>query len=158
MELEYKSYDQLLQEALEYKQAGSALIWAEAEAAFQAVDVMGTKPGQWAADTGYSNRHVYSFRKTYAAFADPDRRVIDPFIGFTHHTIAAGTEDPYYWIEQAAENSWSTRQMQKAIKGETIKDELQDAEAAWARVQKILEQGGPGAEWLHLQIMQAAVS
>lgn len=152
--MEYKSYDQLLQEALEYKEAGNALVWAEAEVAFQAVDVMKVKPGQWAADTGYSTEHVRVLRKTFCAFPDQESRVNDPLITFSHHSIAAKTNNPQYWIEQAAQNLWSTRQLSKAITTGGEDDPLDKYKNLFEKVVKALDGGGEGAEWLRDQLRE----
>jgi len=154
MESDFRSYDEVLQEFIEYRMAGDATAWAQAELAYYACNVMGCKARKFAADVGYSERYISDLRKTYSAFPGPEIRISE--LSFCHHSIAARTNDPHYWIAQAADRHLSTREMKKAVKGHTTPDELRRAEAVWAAVERTLALRGPGADWLMERIKEKA--
>jgi len=63
---------------------------------------------------------VYRHHKTLerwrftALIFPPDKRIAD--LSFSHHTAAAYSKVPEYWIQEAADKEWSTYQLKQAIK------------------------------------------
>lgn len=112
--------------------------------------------------TGISPAQVRALAQTFEAFPDPGMRV--PTLSWYHHRIAAGTENPRHWIEQAADNEWSTRQFVERINesrasSEEAKEErkLQKAEKALRLVKEVLECGGKSSEWLVSELQKLKV-
>ena len=144
------SYDDMVQRYINDIQDEQETAWQRAAKAFYVTERMQVKPSAFAADVGCSATLIREQARTFRAFADEETRV--PTLSFYHHRLAAKTDDPAYWIAQAADNMWSTRQMAQGIRGQTIKDELRTAETAWSKVLRIIDAGGEPAEWLRQQI------
>ena len=82
-----------------------------------------------AGDTGLSAAYVRMLTATYKAFPTDESRVAD--LSFSHHRIAAVTEDPQRWIQEAADNDWSCADLRKAIsEAKDRMDEFQKAQKA----------------------------
>lgn len=132
-----------------------------------------SKTVNWiSSQTGWSPAHIRSLHKTFLAFPEESTRV--PTLDWSHHKIAAATEQPKYWIERAAGKDdngnetgkeMSTRELRTAI----IEKDLEEGkipnedpvdELSMKRAKKVLEnvsliidQGGAAATWL-LQELQ----
>ncbi len=74
----------------------------------------------FAADVGVSSRTVRDYARAYRAF-ETGTRV--PILSYTHHRIAARSEDPQRAIEEAADKLLSTRQMEVRIEAESLPPE-----------------------------------
>jgi len=59
---------------------------------------------------------IRSWVAAYQAFPEEQDRV--PTLHFTHHCIAAMTDDPPYWIARAADEEMTTAQLRAAIRRE----------------------------------------
>ena len=70
--------------------------------------------------------YVRTLLATANRFPEPEDRLAAPPISFSHFKIAAGTEEPKAWIEQAAAGEWSVRDLAKAIR--EAKDPMDEAE------------------------------
>lgn len=152
--MEYKSIDDLLQELIDLRLAESATTWAQAELVFVLRNHHRVKAGDLAATINCTSRYISDLARTYRAFPDPDSRV--PELTFTHHSIASTTDDPHKWIAEAADRQYSTRELRKAVKGEAVKDELREAQRVFVAVERVLDAGGPGAEWIKGRIKEKA--
>jgi len=99
----------------------------------------GLTPRQIASSLGCSASLCRKFVRTFNAFPDPEKRI--PFLSFRHHVIAAYTDDPEKWINLAADNHWSTREMQEHVNIQD-KDDLaySRAEKALRYVEKVLSE------------------
>jgi len=73
-----------------------------------------------ARETGVSASYIRCLAVTVRAFPEGIR---NPALTTTHHRIAAQTESPKVWLQRAAENKWSVRQLQEAIKGRHVDEE-----------------------------------
>lgn len=148
------SYDQAIGRLIDLRQEEDDSRWKQGALCVYLIDMMGQKASWIASQINCSAAQVREIAKTWRAFPTEEMRVPYSELSWMHFRIAAGTQDPPRWIELAAEKGWSIRELKKAIKGEPIKDELRDAERAWARVEKLLKGGGPGAEWLEKKITE----
>lgn len=106
-----------------------------------------------------SNAQVRELVKTYRAFPEESMRI--PELTWYHHRLAANTNNPEYWIQEAAKFQWSTRQMREAIKaaeGETpLSDEekmLNKAEKAVRMLEEVRRFGGDPWEWLYGKLQE----
>lgn len=97
----------------------------------QILDILlekGVKPGWIASQVGVSAAQIRVMVQTFRAFPEEKKR--NPALTWFHHRIAAHTEEPERWLNEAADNEFSTRQMQAVIKGATESaDDKRKAEA-----------------------------
>lgn len=152
--MSYPPREVLLDQLVEMRKEEANRIWDQASLCWFLVEKYQDKPKDIGAMINCSGRHVQNLVRTWQAFNDEEDRCIE--LTFTHHRIAAGTEDPKGWLDKAVQEQMSTRQLEQAIKRAkgAKKDDLEPAKRAWAKCEKILEEGGPGAEWLVMQFIQ----
>lgn len=119
----------------------------------------GLAVGQIAQYGRCSNAQVRELVKTYRAFPEESMRV--PELTWYHHRLAANTNNPEYWIQEAARFQWSTRQMREAIKiaeGETplTQEEkmLNKAEKALRMLEEVRGFGGEPWAWLYAKLQE----
>ncbi len=74
----------------------------------------------FAADVGVSSRTIRDYAQTYRVF-ETGTRV--PILSYTHHRIAARSEDPQKAIDEAADKLLSTRQMEVRVEAEALPPE-----------------------------------
>jgi len=137
--------------------------WAKA----QLLDAMlstGVKASWLASQLGISVSLIKKMVKTYRAFPEEDTRV--PELSFEHHYVAATSGRSREMIARAADEQLSTRQMRKVILEEEASDgfkeaaeneeavEIQEAKRVYARAEKVIAKGGPGAEWLREKLAE----
>lgn len=112
-----------------------------------------------ASQIGKSTAYIRTVHKTFIAFPTEEQRI--PTLSWTHHKIAAFTDNPAQWIARAADEEMSTRQLREAILREEdqeaiVEDEnkkaLAQAEHVLAKVLEIIEKGGPAAAWLKAEL------
>lgn len=145
------SLDKLIDVAIDVQRETDEAKWALAAVCYIAVEYMGAKVGTFAESLRCTDVAVRNYVKTFRAFPVEEMRIAD--LGFSLHTLAAQTDDPERWINEAADNEYSYRQLQQAIKGKPVeKDELSEAVSLWERVIKAIEKQGPGAEYLERHI------
>lgn len=112
--------------------------------------------------------YVRQRHKTYLAFPTEESR--EPSLDWTHHRIAAETDNPQKWIAVAAGaidgKEMSTRELNRAIEQETVMNgdiptEEEETERAKKNAQKVLtmiirvfEKGGEPADWLRKEIFK----
>lgn len=129
----------------------------------------GVKYSWIANQIGRSVAYIKTLHKTYKAFPTEESRV--PTLSWTHHRIAAFTDDPEKWIARAAgidENGnetgeeMSTRELRAAIKKELNEEEVEEEkERAYKKARKVfddfisvVENGGEPAEWLVNEVIK----
>jgi hypothetical protein len=104
--------------------------WARAMAAYY-----GKKTASLLATaTGLSSGYVRQLIATANAFPDPSDRAQD--LSFSHHRVAAMTEEPMDWIAQATSQGWSVQDLKDAI--QDAKDPISEADQQ-ARDRQALE-------------------
>ncbi len=100
-----------------------------------------------------SSAQVRELVKTYKAFPEESMRI--PELTWYHHRLAADTNNPEYWIQEAAKHQWSTRQMREAIKAASGESALTEEEKMLAKAEKAFRMadevriyGGEPWNWL----------
>ena len=102
-------------------------LWTQAETAYAIVGLYGrTAPKKLAGEVGVSASYVRMLVATFKAFPEDEDRAKD--FSFSHHRIAARTEDPKRWLNLAIENQWSVRDLDARIK--ESKDRFSEQELA----------------------------
>lgn len=140
------SYDTLVGQFIDSKIAGDAALFNQSMIACVLKEKMGATAKQIASDVAYSARYVNILVKTYLAFPTEESRVCD--LSFSHHSTAAHSDRPEYWLNLAVENGWSVRELSRAIRGVSEGDELDEAEKLWHKIELILLAAGQGARLL----------
>jgi len=101
--------------------------WAQADHAWAMTRRWGRQTAtRLASEVGHSASYIRQLVATAKAFADPATRAQD--LSFSHHRIAEMTQDPDFWIDQAAAHQWSVAELRQAIRD--AKDAVADAERA----------------------------
>ncbi|NLY43027.1 MAG: DUF1016 domain-containing protein, partial [Clostridiaceae bacterium] len=150
-----KTFEEVLEMYLFCLEKGESSMWERAAVITVMHDYMGVKPKSIASAIGCSSSLIRKMIRTFNAFPKPEDRI--PVLSFRHHQIAAYKSDPKDWINKAANNEWSTRQLQEAITasiGPEVKtNQLWDkAEKALLLLKEVIETGGEPAEWLLKEI------
>ena len=146
------SYDTLVSQFIDSKIEGDAALFRQATLAFFLKEQVGATAKQIAGDVGYSGRYINILVKTYQAFPTEESRVVD--LSFSHHQIAAHSDRPDYWIEQAVINGWSVRELAKAIRGQAVDDEMREADRVYGTVERIFLAGGQQANYLYERLTE----
>ena len=145
------SYDEVIGRIIDLRQQQDDKSWEVGALIYYALERMQVKAGQLASETNCSTQHIRDLSKTFGAFPEESERVAE--LTWTHHKLAARTEEPQKWIQLAAERNLSTREFQKILKGEAVKDELREAEKLWDKLVRVIEAGGPAAMYLEKRLM-----
>lgn len=150
--MEEVSYEELIQAFINAETDKDGSSWKQAAIAFYLKERMAVQAKTVSSDVGKSPRYVNQLVKTFSAFPEEGDRALD--LSFSHHLKAAETDDPAYWIAQAADNHWSVRELQRAINGEEPQlDELAIAKKLWEKVVDTLEKGGEAADYIVHEII-----
>lgn len=147
------SWEEILQLLLSLEEAQDDCKWQQGKILAALIDC-GVPQKVIVSETGKSSSCIRERVKTWRAFPDESTRVRE--LSWQHHRIAAGTDDPQGWIAKAADNHWSTRDLEKAIKearnpGSALtqeEKELKQAEALFAKLEETIAKGGPAGKWL----------
>ena len=112
----------------------SASLWAQAEQA----RLMRVRYGRdtarlLASEVGLTKGYIRQLIGTANVFPDPTQRAQD--LSFSHHRIAAFTEDPDYWLHEAVAEEWSVDDLRAAIK--TAKDPVAASVAAQQAAERL---------------------
>lgn len=123
----------------------------------------GVKAGYLASQANFSTSQVRVLVKVYEAFPDEDSRVYE--LSWSHHKIAAYTSNPSFWIERAADEAMSTRQMREAVIREEGTEEqkrtalleagkeMELAKSVLREVEEVIARGGEPAQWLKTELL-----
>jgi len=119
------------------------------------LDRRGMRPQAVSSLLGCSPAQVRELAKTWRAFPTEESRARD--LSFMHHRLAAGTDNPAWWIDRAAAEGWSTRRLREEIRAAqgpaAFRDMLREkAERSVRMVREVLAQGGEVSEWLREQL------
>lgn len=149
--------DELIQLYISQLESEDDTRWVKGAVCLAITEGMGVSARKAASWLGCSAAQVRELAKTFKAFPDESKRV--PSLSWRHHRIAANTDNPEKWITLAADNEWSTRQMQEQVdiaKGKVTKHDLQleKAEKAYRLAEEVLKEGGPPAFWLGLKLRE----
>lgn len=139
-------YDGIISMLCDIKESESEALWSQGALIYVLKNRLNVQTGDIAHYLNCTSRHVNSLAKTFAAFPGEDDR--NKQLTFNHHAVAAGTDDPAFWLSEAEENSYSIRELKQAIKPTPEDTEMRQAQNLLERLEKFLEQGGDAAEWL----------
>ncbi|MEW6228061.1 MAG: hypothetical protein AB1700_08250 [Bacillota bacterium] len=147
------SWEEILQLLLSLEEAQDECKWQQGEV-LAALAECGVSQKAVASEIGKSASYVRERIRTWRAFPEEGTRVRD--LSWQHHRIAAKTDDPQNWIAKAADNGWSTRDLEQAIKEARSPNsavtqeekELKQAEALFAKLEEVIAKGGPAGKWL----------
>ena|GEM_PF-408853 len=156
---ETPSLEEVLQVVLSLEEHQDDAKWLQGELLAALMDAGATK--KWlATQLRRSVSYIKKRVKTWRAFPDESLRV--PELTWEHHRVAASTDDPRGWLERAADEGWSTRDLQLAIArerdpakaGDAEERRQREAERLLDKVLKFLEEGGPQAKWLRERLLE----
>ncbi|MEW6772176.1 MAG: HNH endonuclease [Bacillota bacterium] len=147
------SWEEILQLLLSLEEAQDDCKWHQGEILASLAEC-GVSQRAVASEIGKSSSYVRERIKTWRAFPEEGTRVRE--LSWQHHRIAAKTDDPQNWIAKAADNGWSTRDLERAIKEARNPNsaltqeekELKQAEALFAKLEEVVAKGGPAGKWL----------
>lgn len=152
--MNYLSYDELLQHIIDLRLQEDEKAWEFAAACAVALEKFQAKPGDIGSQVGYSGKHIKNMSTAFLTFPVEEDRAIE--LSISHHIACLKADDPKSWLDRAVQEQWSVRQLKQALAGQKEKDEEKEAERAWAKIEKILEAGGPGAALLRQKIRGVA--
>jgi len=110
-------------------------LWAQADWAMHMTASYGRKTAKLlATDTGVSASYVRQIVATAKAFPE-ESRALD--LSFSHHKIAALTEDPEAWLQRALKDSLSVQELRQAVTDS--KDHLTEAEEAQRAAERLIQ-------------------
>ena len=110
-------------------------LWAQADWAMHMTATYGRKTAKLlATDTGVSASYVRQIVATAKAFPE-ESRALD--LSFSHHKIAALTEDPEAWLQRALKGSLSVQELRQAVTDS--KDRLTEAEEAQRAAERLIQ-------------------
>jgi hypothetical protein len=149
--------DELIQLYISEQENEDDSRWIKGAVCLAITEGMGVSIRRTASWLGCSAAQVRELAKTFKAFPDETKRILS--LSWRHHRIAANTDNPEKWITLAADNEWSTRQMQENVdiaKGKIAKEDLQlkKAEKAFCLAEEVLKEGGAPAFWLVLKLRE----
>lgn len=150
------SYDALLDQLIEMRKEEAERIWDQASIIYVLRTRMQVKAGDIASEMNCSSTYVNDLARAFGAFPEPSDRSLE--LTFTHHKIASKSEDPQYWLAEAEANQWSCKQLQEAIKGKPEDTALDKVQKLYEKIVKVLEDGGPEADWLADKISELGLS
>lgn len=158
------SLEELIQRYISLEEQERDCKWLKGEL-LDAMLNAGAKPGWIASQVGVSAAQIRELVKVYRAFPDESMRI--PELSWYHHRVAANTDDPKGWIEKAADNQLSTRQLRKAIleeeekkSGTPLPEDPEDkrnrdkAARALKMIDEVLAAGGDVAAWLKKEMYE----
>lgn len=141
------SAEDILQQLVNLREKDSDLRFIMGELCAYAMG-MGINVGRISSEINCTKGYVHQMVKVYRAFPTEESRLSYPTLPYMCFKLAAYTDQPEYWMDQAVDNEWSSREMAKAINGEVVKDELREADRVYGRVERVIEAGGVGARYL----------
>lgn len=145
-----RTLEDLIELYIHCLEAGEGSMWDRA-AIVTAINETGLKPAQIASMLGCSTSQVRKLTRTFNAFPTPESRI--NILSFRHHLLAAQTDDPAKWVNEAADNLWSTRQMQEQIMQQNgTLDPYEKAEKVLLKVEEILREKNEISAWLEEEL------
>lgn len=115
---------------------------------------MGETVGQLASDNNCTKSYIRQLMKTWKAFPTEESRLPFSDLSYVHFKLAAYAGEPVYWLEQAVDHAWSTKELRQAIKGIVVVDELREADRIVGKVERCLAQRDQAALYLYDHLSQ----
>jgi hypothetical protein len=107
------SYDAWRDTLLAYARVGKAMQFWLGDALQYGEDRYGEEYAQAASETGYSEESLRGFQWVSSRIPPSVRRLT---LSWSHHQVAAGSEDPKTWLDTAEANQWSVKDLRHAIR------------------------------------------
>lgn len=133
--------------------------WQKAAICVALLDGFKMSPAEVSSLLGCSPAYVRIMAKIFTAFPEEESRI--PTLSFTHHKVAVqyAPENPQEWVGKAADNEWSTRQLEEAIRSNESREAKQEvrrqkAEKAIRFAKEILQEGGEIAAELRRKLIE----
>lgn len=153
------SLEVLIQSWVNSKEQEAEAKWTQGSIVVIMLDLMRMSVNEVASTLGCSSSQVRELAKTFKAFPTPESRAKD--LSWYHHRVAAQSKhDAQMWIDLAAQNGWSYRQLEEAMREARAESEdsrkekaLRRAERAFRLVKEVLDAGGGVAEWLAAKLI-----
>lgn len=148
------SLEELLQAAVDARTTTDEAQWQLGAICMALHCEMGMKKGEIATLLGCSAQRVTSLIRTWSTFPKESKRVQE--LTWKHHEIASRAELPDEFLQLAADNEWSIREMNAALKAPKPEEEaaMERANRALNLVHRVLEGNDEAAEWLSGQIRE----
>ena len=140
------SLEESLGEFAEMLQAGRATQWAEGDMLADAKRTYGRKVLSQFAEVARCSTRWCQRRAKVAETFDGETRSLYPDMNWSVFEVAARTDDPKAWLQKAADNQWSERELRQVIRGERPPSNA--VERLLKRVETILKAGGDDADSL----------
>ena len=145
------SYEALIGGFIDARVGSDTAIWRQAAIAYILKEKLCVATKTISGDVGFSPRYITNLAKAFGAFPEESDRALD--LSFSHHLVAATTDNPKYWIDQSTENAYSVRELSRAIRGDVLVDPVAVAKRVWEKVEGILEQDNEGSEYIRERIL-----
>lgn len=135
--------EQLLQEFISIEQRNVEGKFKQGQIAYYLLE-SGYTNDTLSAEVNCSPEQIRVLVKTFQAFPTEEERIYHEQY-YYHYRLAAMTDKPHEWMALASENSWSSRQMNEAIKAvqsdkEPDVDQYNEADRLVYRVEKMIEE------------------
>lgn len=117
----YDSWELFVSEGQKWRLAKEFSQWVLGELALGVETKYGQRSiAKYSEEIGVEVKSLYEYRRVCELLPQSERM---EFLSFRHHQIAARTKDPQYWLGEAHNNEWTTRQLYRAVKEFQTKDE-----------------------------------
>jgi hypothetical protein len=107
------TYSEWRDTILAYARLGKAVQFWIGDALCYGEDHFGELYAQAASETGYSSESLRGFQWVSSRIPPGVRRLT---LSWSHHQVAAGSEDPKTWLDTAEANQWSVKDLRHAIR------------------------------------------
>lgn len=156
VEKELPGLEVVLQIFVNHKEQEENSKWEQAAALVVLHMGLKLKIGDISAEIGMSPAIIREMIRTFNAFPEEGTRVLE--LGFTHHRLASRADNPETWINAAADNGWSTRQLDEEMKKAGLSKkarrdtEKSKAEKALRTVKEVIGSGTEVSDWLYSEL------
>jgi hypothetical protein len=106
-------YEQWRDAGLMYARLGKAVQWWLGDWLCYGENRFGELYAQAASETGYSEESLRGFQWVSSRVPASVRRLT---LSWSHHQVAAGSEDPKTWLDTAEAGGWTVKELRHAIK------------------------------------------
>jgi hypothetical protein len=107
------TYDQWRDTLLAYARLGKAVQFWLGDALVYGENSFGEQYAQAASETGYSEESLRGFQWVSSRVPPSVRRLT---LSWSHHQVAAGSDDPKAWLDTAEAERWTVKELRHAIK------------------------------------------
>ena len=132
---QWRSYEADLAVFLQLLEGERDSLWAQADWAIHMTAAYGRKTAKMlATDSGLSAAYVRQLVATAKAFPEGSRAAD---LSFSHHKVAAMTDDPDAWLQMAIREELSVKELGQAISDS--RDRISEAEEARCAAERLIQ-------------------